>query len=177
MGLMDVPAKTWEKRLGLALKIEGAIFSAFWVLAYTVKFGMVWVPNGPPMSPPFFDMSAGAAAWLFNMILAVYFVLGIYMWKAGNNPGANKNLIGFCIWGANFLHGVIAVLTVIYDDSPVYSGPMPIFGDIPERLFGIAHWQNITPVGDVPLLFIIALANAYMAKRAFNSYLLPWDDY
>ena len=79
MGLMDVPAKTWEKRLGLALKIEGAIFSAFWVLAYTVKFGMVWVPNGPPMSPPFFDMSAGAAAWLFNMILAVYFVLYTFL--------------------------------------------------------------------------------------------------
>jgi len=174
---MDVPAGEWANRLGLALKLEGAVFMAFWFLAYTMKFGMIWQDSaGPPMGPPFFA-SPDVAAWNFNMILAVYFVLGVYMFKAGDNPAANKNFIGFVIWG-NFAHLLVTVAVVAFNDDPAYSGPWPlsgVFGDIPDRVWGIAHWQNL--FGDMPLVGAIVAADAYMAKQAFGSYLLPWESY
>ena len=37
--VMDTP-DLWVSRLGIALKLEGAVFMAFWFLAYTMKFGM-----------------------------------------------------------------------------------------------------------------------------------------
>jgi hypothetical protein len=39
---MDVPKDLWVSRLSLALKLEGYVFMAFWFLAYTMKFGMIW---------------------------------------------------------------------------------------------------------------------------------------
>ena len=90
MGTMDTPADVWVTRLGIALKFEGAMFMAFWFLAYTMKFGMIWQDSaGPPMAPPWFA-SPDVAAWNFNMILAVYFALGWYMFKAGAKPKENK---------------------------------------------------------------------------------------
>lgn len=68
MGVIETN-NVWVSRLGLALKIEGALFTIFWILAYTMKFGMVWHDAGPPMG-------ATTVSWYFNMILAVYFVLG-----------------------------------------------------------------------------------------------------
>ena len=65
----------------------------FFFLAYTVKFGMIWSPGeGAPFKPPFFKM-AGPAAWLSNMILAVYSVLGMYLWKAASKPKENKQAL------------------------------------------------------------------------------------
>ena len=112
-----------------------------------------------------------------SLILAVYFVLGLYMIKAGNNPGGNKDFIGFIIWG-NFAHVLITVLVVLLNDDPAYSGPWVlsgVFGDLPPRVFGIAHWQNL--FGDMPLVAVIVAGDAYMAKMAFGSYLLPWENY
>ena len=48
MILIDTPRNVWIDRLGFALKIEGGLFSIFWILAYTMKFGMVWHDAGPP---------------------------------------------------------------------------------------------------------------------------------
>ena len=176
MGVMDLPSlSTSSGKLGLALKLEGVAFASFWFLAYTMKFGMIWQDSaGPPMGPPFFS-SPDMAAWNFNMILAVYFMLGIYMIKAGSIPEDNKNFIGFIIWG-NVAHLLVTIVICLVNDDPVYSGPWMlsgVFGDLPPRVFGIAHWQNLFM--DMPMLGVFAAGQAYLAKKVFGSYLLPWE--
>lgn len=167
MTLIESPQDVWIARLGLALKIEGALFASFWLLAYTMKFGMVWHDAGPPFGATTFS-------WYFNMILAVYAVLGLYMFKAGDDPPRNKSLIGFLIW-SSVAHFIVLVACVLFDDTPSYSGPAMGF-EIPERVWGMAHWQNVSPVGDVPLMFMITLADLYLVHKAFGSILLPIGD-
>lgn len=174
MGVMEIPTSAAGK-LGLALKLESIAFMGFWFLAYTIKFGMIWQDSaGPPLGSPYFS-SPDMAAWNFNMILAIYCVLGMYMWKAGDDVEGNKNFIGFIIWG-NVAHLLVTIVIVMVNDDPIYSGPWPlsgIFGDLPERVMGIAHWQNL--MMDMPLLGVFAAGQAYLAKQVFGSYLLPWE--
>jgi len=166
MGVMDAPADVWVSRFGLALKIEGALFSIFWLLAYTMKFGMVWHDAGPMFGPTTFS-------WYFNMILAVYCVLGLYIYQIGKDPAKHKALIGFLIW-SSFAHLMVLIPCVLFDDTPSYSGKMMGF-DVPARVFGIAHWQNVSPVGDVWLMALFTFGDMFMAYKAFGSVLLPTD--
>jgi len=166
MGLMETPDTVWVGRLGLALKFEGFLFSIFWLLAYTMKFGMVWHDAGPPFGPTTFS-------WYFNMILAVYAVLGIFMFQIGKDPAKHKSLIGFVIW-SSVAHLLVLVPCVMYDDTPSYSGPAMGFV-FPERIMGIAHWQNVSPVGDVWLMLVFILGDLYLSYKAFGSLLLPTD--
>jgi hypothetical protein len=165
MGLIDEP-DVWMQRLGLALKIEGVLFSMFWMMAYTLKFGMVWHDAGPPFGPTKYSC-------YFNMILAVYAVLGLYLFKIGKNPAQHKSLIGFLIW-SSMAHLIVLVLCVLLDDTPSWSGQF-MGVHLPERVYGIAHWQNVSPVGDVPLLLLFTFGDMYLAKKAFGTYLLPTD--
>jgi hypothetical protein len=121
----------------------------------------------PPPMPPL------CRSVYFNMILAVYFVLGMYTYKAGANPAANKTFIGFIIW-SSLAHVMVMIIAVITDDTPSYAGPAMGF-DIPARIFGIAHWQNISPLGDVPLLALFAFGDLFLAYKAFGSFLSPMD--
>eukprot|EP00966_Prymnesium_polylepis_P210175 4867677-Prymnesium_polylepis.1 len=50
MMLVDT-SNVWILRLGFAIKMEGVLFSVFWLLAYTMKFGMMWHDAGPPFGP------------------------------------------------------------------------------------------------------------------------------
>ena len=128
---------------------------------------MVWHDAGPPFGPTTYS-------WYFNMILAVYAVLGLYMYKAGENPRAHKSLIGFLIW-SSFAHLVVLILCVIVDDTPSYSGNTSMNIYLPDRIWAIAHWQNITPIGDVPLMAFFTFIDGYLAYKAFGSLLLPSD--
>lgn len=111
-------------------------------------------------------------------VLAVYAVLGLYMFKASSNPAANKHFIGFWIWGALGAHFLVLVATVLLDDTPVFDGTETVFGIVmPQRVWGIAHWPNITPVGDVPLLILFMAADLFLANKAFGSMLAPWEDF
>lgn len=140
-----------------------------------IRAAAVWQDSaGPPMAPPFFA-SPDIAAWNFNMILAVYFALGWYMFKAGDKPKENKLLVGFVIWG-NFAHLLVTVAVVLFNDDPAYSGPWPLsglVGDLPPRVFGIAHWQNL--LGDMPLVGLFVGVDAYLAYKVWGSVLLPWE--
>merc|ERR1719240_1313646 len=122
--------------------------------------------------PPYFAINLGPASWYFNMILGTYAVLGMFLWKAADKPAANKAFIGFFIWGASFAHMLVMVAAVFADDTPVFDGTESVFGIVmPQRIFGIAHWPNLSPVGDIPLLALFVAGDAYMAKQAFGSYL------
>ena len=164
MMLIDTPT-VWISRLGLALKIEGILFSTFWVLAYTMKFGMVWHDAGPPFGETTYS-------WYFNMILAVYFVLGLYIFQIGKNPMNHQSLIGFLNW-SSFAHLIDLVSCVIMDDTSSYAGPTIMGIEFPAKVYGISHWQNISPIGDVPLLAVFTCADMYLAYKAFGSFLLP----
>jgi hypothetical protein len=166
MGIMDVPDDLWVGRLGLALKIEGALFTVFWMMAYTVKFGMVWHDAGPPFGPTTYS-------WYFNMILAVYCVLGIFMFQIGKDPAKHKSLIGFVVW-STAAHLLVLLFAVALDDTTSYAGPALGF-EIPPKMMGIAHWQNVSPVGDVPLMIIFLTGDLFLVYKAFGSFLLPTE--
>lgn len=165
MMLIDTPPSIWMSRLGLALQIEGALFSTFWILAYTMKFGMVWHDAGPPFGETTYS-------WYFNMILAVYFVLGLYIFQIGKDPMYHQSLIGFLNW-SSFAHLIVLILCVICDDTSSYYGPTFMGIEFPAKVFGISHWQNISPIGDVPLLAVFTSVDIYLTYKAFGSLLLP----
>lgn len=165
--MMSVPEDYWMSKLKLALKVEGVLFSTFWLLAYTMKFGMVWHDAGPPFGETTFS-------WYFNMILAVYAVLGLYLFKISKDPILHRALIGFLIW-SSIAHLAVLIFCVIFDDTPSYSGPTIMGVDFPKHVFGIAHWQNLSPFGDVPLMFIITGVDMFLTYKVFGSFLSPLD--
>ena len=167
MMLIETPATTWVKRLGIALKVEGVLFSTFWILAYTMKFGMVWHDAGPPFGNTTYS-------WYFNMILAVYFVLGLYLFKIGNDPVKHLSLIGFLNW-SSFAHLLVLIFCVFFDDTSSYTGPTFMGISFPSHVMGIAHWQNISPIGDVPLLAAFTFLDIYLSYKSFGTLLLPYD--
>lgn len=166
MGVMAVN-DIWVSRLGMAFKAEGILMISFPILAYTVKFGMVWHDAGPPFGPTNFN-------WYFNMILAVYCVLGMYMFAAGKDPIAHKSLIGFFIW-SSVAHTAVLIPMLFMDDTPSYAGPIIGGVELPARVMGIAHWQNISPVGDVMLMLVLISMDMFLTYKAFGSVLLPMD--
>jgi hypothetical protein len=124
------------------------------------------------MAPPFFAFP-DVAAWNFNMILSVYFALGWYMVKASEDVTKQKVFIGFVIW-SSFAHLMVTVATVIFDDTPAYSGPWPLsglVGDLPPRVFGIAHWQNL--LGDMPLVALVSRLPSSTARSERSNALAP----
>lgn len=46
---------------------------------------------------------------------------------------------------------------------------------VPARVMGIAHWQNISPVGDVWLMFAFIAGDLFLAHKAFGTFLLPTE--
>lgn len=123
------------------------------------------------------------------------------MFKAAKDPAGNKNLIGFLIW-SSMAHLIVLIFTCMcgpsrleltrvlchptnqtgrsracsMDDTPSWSGE--VMGiNIPARVYGIAHWQNISPVGDVPLMFLFTFGDMFLAYKAFGSTLAPWDTF
>ena len=111
---------------------------------------------------------------LLPRLQAVYAVLGMYMYKIGKDPAAHKALIGFVIWG-NFAHLVVLFFAVAFDDVTSYAGPTMMGIELPAKMFGIAHWQNVSPIGDVPLMILFTFGDLFLAYKAFGSMLSPMD--
>jgi hypothetical protein len=72
--------------LSLALRIFGAIFMfGIFILNRVWPAGWAWQPEQP--------------AYL-RMILGIYFVLGIFLWRAARDPARNLSLIWFTVWSS-----------------------------------------------------------------------------
>lgn len=69
-----------------------------------------------------------------NMILGVYAVLGIFLFLAAKDPVRDSSLIWFTIW-SNIVHAGVMLYYAIINEA--------------ER-------PNISPLGDVPALFLVA---------------------
>ena len=108
-----------EKFLKLALRVFGVIF----ILVYPI--GMVW-PSG-------WIWHGGEGQYYFQMIVGIYFVLGVYLILAANNPSEHRSLISFTIW-SSVVHAAIMAVQAL--------------GDTSER----GHL-----VGDVPALLLVAI--------------------
>ena len=108
-----------EKFLKLALRLFGVIF----ILVYPI--GMVW-PSG-------WIWHGGEGQYYFQMIVGIYFVLGVYLILAANNPSEHRSLISFTIW-SSVVHAAIMAVQAL--------------GDASER----GHL-----VGDVPALVLVAI--------------------
>ena len=131
----------WVNRYSLFLKLEAITFATFPLPLYFIKFGFVWHNAGPPFS---FDITPASYV---NMVLALYFVLGLYLWFTGGSSAKifrNKALLGFVTWGAMFAHATIMLVAVFVDSNPVYVGPT-IFGAISDPpLLGLPQYAHTT---------------------------------
>lgn len=66
-----------------------------------------------------------------HMIVVLYAVLGVFLWKAADNSAANRSLIAFTVW-SSVAHAVAMFIHVFEADEPMH-----LVADIP-ALFLIA---------------------------------------
>lgn len=113
--------------LKIALFVVGLIF-AFAIYPLTI----LW-PSGWSWNP---DQSE-----YLQMILGIYFTLGVFLMIASRNPLAHRSLIWFTVW-SSLVHGIImGIQSIVY---PHHIGHL---------------W------GDVPALLIVALVLTVLMPR------------
>ena len=114
-----------EKVLKLALRLFGVIFLFVYPLGFIWPSGWVW--------------HGGMGAYYLQMIAGIYAVLGIFLIRAANNPGAHRSLISFTVW-SSLVHAVIMAA----------------------QAFGDQH-ESGHLVGDVPALILVAAVLWYFS--------------
>ena len=119
-------ANNKQKYLRLALRLFGAVFLLVYPLAWIWPSGWQW--------------HGGEGAYYFQMIVGVYFVLGIFLIRASKNPAEHASLIAFTVWSSVVHAGIMAVQAI---------------GDPAER----GHL-----VGDVPALLLVAAVLGYLGS-------------
>ncbi len=115
------------KYLKIALFVVGAIF-AFAIYPLTI----VW-PSG-------WSWHSGQSAYL-QMILGIYFTLGVFLMIASRNPLAHRSLIWFTVWSSLVHGGIMGVQSFVYQNQIGHLG------------------------GDVPALLIVAGVLAFLMPR------------
>lgn len=116
-----------ERYLKIALRLFGVLF----LLVYPLT--MIW-PSG-------WEWHGGGGAYYLQMIVGVYFVLGIFLIRAANDPVEHKSLVWFTVW-SSLVHGLIMGSQAITD--PNETGHL---------------------VGDVPAILVIAVVLGLLAPR------------
>ncbi len=106
-----------NRLLSAALFIFGVIFCLVFPLAMFWPSGWAW-HQGAPSSNDY-----------FMMIVAVYFVLGIFLIRAAKNPAANASLIWFTVW-SSVAHALVMASQAMSD--PMQRGHL--MGDVPALL-------------------------------------------
>ena len=116
------------KYLRVALVLVGLVFTfGIWPL------GILW-PSG-------WSWHAGGRSYYYEMIVAIYATLGIFLILAARDPLANRSLIQFTIWSSVAHGGVMAVQSFDGDHNMGHLG------------------------GDVLALFAVAVVFVLLAPR------------
>jgi prepilin signal peptidase PulO-like enzyme (type II secretory pathway) len=115
------------KCLKIALFVVGVIF-AFAIYPLTI----LW-PSGWSWNP-------GQSEYL-QMILGIYFTLGVFLMIASRDPLAHRSLIWFTIWSSLVHGGIMGIQSIVYPNH-------------------IGHLY-----GDVLALFIVAIVLAFLMPR------------
>lgn len=111
-----------EKFLKIALRLFGIIFLFVYPLSIVWPSGWIW--------------HGGEGAYYFQMIVGIYFVLGIYLILAASNPAQHRSLISFTI-ASSVVHAAIMAWQAIGDDSERGH----LVGDVPALVFvAIVLW-------------------------------------
>lgn len=127
-----------NRLLSAALFIFGVIFCLVFPLAKLWPSGWAW-HQGPPSANDY-----------FMMIVAVYFVLGLFLIRASRDPAANASLIWFTVW-SSVAHALVMA-------SQAMSEPM----------------QQGHLMGDVPALLLVAIVlGGLMMSARSNSTAIP----
>lgn len=115
------------KYLKIALFVVGVIFT-FAIYPLTILWPSGW------------SWHVGQSEYL-QMILGIYFTLGVFLMIASRNPLAHRSLVWFTVW-SSFVHGgIMSIQSVVY----------------PNR---IGHLY-----GDAAALLIVGLVLAYLMPR------------
>jgi hypothetical protein len=115
------------KQLKVAVFLVGFIF-AFGIYPMTVLWPSGW------------SWTHGPSEYL-QMILGIYFTLGVFLMIAARDPLANRSLIWFTVWSSLVHAGIMAVQASIH---PQHVGHL---------------------IGDVPALLIVAIVLAFLMPR------------
>ncbi|MDH5355816.1 MAG: hypothetical protein OEY09_15340 [Gammaproteobacteria bacterium] len=117
------------KYLTIALYVIGVTYvvGVYLMMRWIWPSGWGWTPAQPEYE---------------NMILGVYAVLGIYLFRAAKDPMANVSLINFTIW-SNVVHAAVMLYYSLIDDTEM------------ANLMG----------GDIPALFLVAFVLWYLMPR------------
>jgi len=119
---------TRARYLPLALRLI-ALMTIFGLYPLTILWPSAWAWH------------SGRSEYL-EMILAIYATLGIFLWLAAKDPGANLSLISFTIW-SSVVHGMVMAV---------------------QSMLNPAHVHHL--YGDVLALFVVAGVLAYLCPSA-----------
>ena len=116
--------------LQLALRVFGAVFVVgLWPLTRLWPSGWAW-HGGDPMQSHY-----------LLMIVGIYATLGVFLYRAAEDPLAHLSLIWFTVW-SSIVHGAImAVQAVVHPGN-------------------LGHL-----LGDVPALFLVAAVLGWLTPR------------
>ena len=171
MTMIELPTSAALSAYTTWLKIEGLVYMGVFFVVYYIKIGLAWHDAGAP-----FVLSDIKFHPYWNMItIPWYGVLGLCLYCASFDPAANKLLLSYTMWGANFAHGIVATSSLfngVPTTAPHYIGPS-LIGDIPESMFGLYQYDKLFAA--IPLWFGLFLINLCFAKKYLGSALLPWD--
>lgn len=103
------------KYLKIALFVVGLIF-AFGIYPLTILWPAGW------------SWHHGRSEYL-QMILGIYFTLGVFLIRASRNPLAHRSLIWFTVWSSLVHSGIMAVQSIVYPNNTGH-----LFGDVPALL-------------------------------------------
>ncbi|MET0535164.1 MAG: DUF6632 domain-containing protein [Steroidobacter sp.] len=107
------------KYLRIALVAVGLIFIfGIWPLSVVWPSGWTWHDDG--------------RSYYFEMILAIYATLGVFLLIAARNPLAHKSLIAFTVW-SSIVHGAVMAVQSFHGEHNM--GHLP--GDV-AALFAVA---------------------------------------
>lgn len=113
--------------------LKGALFVVGLVFAFAIYPLTILWPSGWSWNPE--------QSEYLQMILGIYFTLGVFLMIASRNPLQHRSLIWFTVWSSLVHGGIMAVQAVVYPQ----------------------HFRHL--FGDVPALFLVALVLAFLMPR------------
>ncbi len=120
------------KYLKIALKIIGVVYvvGIYLMMRWIFPEGWSWGPAQPEYE---------------QMILGVYAVLGVFLFRAAKDPVADASLIWFTIW-SNIVHAGVMLYHGIIDET-----------------------ERANLVGDIPALFLVAFVLWYLMPKKIQA--------
>jgi hypothetical protein len=119
-------------------------------LRYALRvFGAIMVFGFYPLTivwPAGWSWHTGQSAYL-SMIIGIYATLGIFLFKASQDPLAHLSLIQFTIWSSLVHSGIMAVQSLV-DSAHVGH----LMGDVPTLVIAAAVLAVLTPRSVKPIL-------------------------